>query len=61
MIEQPFDNIKYDSYPQNDDFNDLPIEYLKRFFTKLPINCTTDSIVERLKVSWIERSIDKNI
>ena len=31
------------------------------FFTKLPIYCLTDKIVERLKVSSIERSLDNRI
>ena len=36
-IEQSFDNILYDSYPLNDYFDDLPIEYKQRLFTKWSI------------------------
>ena len=56
-----FENIKYDNYPQNADFDDLPIEYKQRLFTKLPIDLLTDNSVERLKVSLIERSFDNRI
>ena len=30
-MKRSFDNIKYGSYPQNDDFDNLPIEYKKGF------------------------------
>ena len=50
-----FENIKYDSYPQDNDFNHLPIEYEQRLFTKLPIGSFTYAIVEGLKVSSIEQ------
>ena len=36
--EQSFDNTKYESYYQNDDFYDLPIKYELIFFTKQPID-----------------------
>ena len=52
------ENIKYGSYPINDDFNDLPIEYEHMFFTKQPIDCLTNNIIERLKVSFIKISVD---
>ena len=61
MIELSFENIKYGSYPQNSDFNDLPIEYEKKLFTKLPIDSLTDNTVERLKVISIERLFDNII
>ena len=54
MIERLFDNMKYGIYYQNADFDDLPIEYGLRLFTKQPIDCLTDNIVERLNVSFIE-------
>ena len=50
--------MKYGSYPQNADFDDLPIEYKQRLFTEQPIYCLTDNIVERLKVGSIKRSLD---
>ena len=56
-----FENIKYDSYPQDNDFNDLPIEYEQRLFPKLPIYCLTNNIVEMLKVSLIKQSLDNRI
>ena len=34
MMEQLFDNIKYDSYTRNSDSGDLPIEYEQSLFTK---------------------------
>ena len=61
MNEQSFENVKYVSFPRNDDFDDLPIEYEHMLFTRQPIDNVTDSIVERLKVSSIERSFDKRI
>ena len=33
-IKRQFDNIKYGSYPRNDNFYDLPIEYEQSLFTK---------------------------
>ena len=33
MIKQSFENIKYGSYPQNADFDELHIEYKQRLFT----------------------------
>ena len=60
-IEQYFDNIKYGSYPQNSDCDDLPIEYEQGFFTKRPIDCFANNIVERLKAIFIERSFDNRI
>ena len=61
LNEQSFENVKYVSFPRNDDFDDLPIEYEHMLFTRQPIDNVTDSIVERLKVSSIERSFDKRI
>ena len=46
----------YGSYLLNVDFNDLPIEYKQRLFTKQPIDRLTNDIVEKLKVSSIRRS-----
>ena len=43
----------YGSYPQNVDFDDLPIGYEQRLFTKQPIDCLTDNIVKGLNVSSI--------
>ena len=51
MIKRYFDNMKYDSYLQNIDFDDLPIEYEQRLFTRQQIDCLTNNIVEVLKVS----------
>ena len=56
-----FQNIKYGSYPWNFDFNELPIEYKQRLFTKLPIDHLRDNIVERFKVSSIKQSFDNRI
>ena len=50
-----FENLKYGSYPQNADFDDLPFEYDQRLFTKQPID---DKIIEMLKVSLIKSSFD---
>ena len=50
-----FENIKYGSYPRNTDFDNLPIEYEQRLFTKQTIDSLTDIILERLKVSMIRR------
>ena len=61
MIELSSENIKYGSYPQNSDFNDLPIEYKHRFFTRQPTDPLTDNSVEGLKVSSTERSLDNRI
>ena len=61
MIKLLFENIKYGSYPQHADFERLHIEYKQRLYTKLPIDCLTDNIVERLKVSLIERSLNNRI
>ena len=57
-IERSFENIKYVSYPQNADFDDLSIEYKQNLFTKRPIDCLTDNNVEILKVVLIEQSLD---
>ena len=45
----------YESNPWNGDFFDLPFDGYRRLITKQPIDCLTDNIVERLKVSFIER------
>ena len=58
MIKRSFENIKYGSYPQNADLDNLHIEYIKRLFTEQPIDCLTNNKVERLKVSLIRRSLD---
>ena len=60
-MEISFENINYVSYPQNADFDDLPIECKQRFFTKRPINRLTDNSVERLKFSQIKLSLDNII
>ena len=49
------------SNPQDSDFNDLPIEHEQRFFTKQPMYCLTNIIIERLKVSMIKLLLDKGI
>ena len=56
-----FENIKYGSYPQNDDFYGLPIEYEQVLFIELPIESLTNNIVGRLKVSLIKSSFDNII
>ena len=61
MIERSFEIIEYGSYPQNADFNDLPIEYKQRLFTKRPIDRLTDNILEGLKVSSTEGLLDNRI
>ena len=53
-IERLFENINDDSYPQNDDFDYLPIKYEQRLFKKQPIYCLTGNSVEILKISLIE-------
>ena len=45
----------YETNHWNADFDDLPIEYEQRLFTKLPIGSFTYAIVEGLKVSSIEQ------
>ena len=61
MIKQSSENIKYDSYTQNTDFDDLTIEYKQRLFTKHPIDILNNISVERLKVSSIEMFLDNRI
>ena len=61
MIERYFDTINYDSYPQNSDFNYLPIEYKQRLFTERSIYRLTDNSVDRLQVSLIEKYFDNLI
>ena len=56
-----FEKIKYGSYPQNADFDDLPIEYEQSLLTKRLIYLSTNNIVERLKVILIERYLDNRI
>ena len=53
-----FENIKYDSYPQNYDSDDLPIEYKQRLFVEKPICHLTDNKVEKLNISSIKLSLD---
>ena len=60
-IQRSFENIKYISYPRNADFDDLPIEYEKRFKKKLPIDSLNDNTKEKLKVVLIECSLDNRI
>ena len=55
------ENIKYGNYTQYSGFGDLPIEYLKKLLTKLPIHFLPDNSVERLKVTLIERLLDNII
>ena len=38
-IKPYFDNIKYGSHPQYNDFDNLTIEYKQRSFTEQPIYC----------------------
>ena len=61
MIKKSFDNIKYGSYPQNTDFDDLRIDYKQRLFKYLAIDCLTDNKVERFKVILIKILLDKII
>ena len=61
MIERLFENIKYGSYYRNDDFNDSPIEYEQRLFTKKPIDSFTNNSVEIFKVGSIKRLLDNRI
>ena len=44
-MERSFESIKYGSYPQNSEFDDLRIDYEQRFFTKRQIDCLTYNIV----------------
>ena len=53
--------MKYGSYPQNADFDDLPIEYEQFFFTKRPIDNLTNNIVKRLRISSTGLSLDNRI
>ena len=57
-IKWSFENWKFGSYPINDALNDLTFEYEQRLFTKRPIGCLIDDIVEILKVSSIEQFFD---
>ena len=61
MIQKYFENIKYGSYSQSSDFDDLPIEYEQRLFTKSPIDCLTYNTLEMLKVGPIEQSFDNRM
>ena len=61
LIGKYFENIKYGSYPINADFNELPIDYENRLFTKKPIDSLTNNIVERLKVSTLQKLLDNRI
>ena len=54
-------NIKYGSYLESDDFEDLHIEYKQRLFTKPPIDRSFNNILETLKVSPIELLYDNRI
>ena len=58
MTKRFFANINYGSYPKYAKFYDLTIEYKHMLFTKRPIDCLTDIIVEVLKVSSIEQLFD---
>ena len=40
-----FENMKYGIYPWNANFDDLPIEYEQRLFTKWPIDFLTNDTV----------------
>ena len=42
-------------------FNDLPIQYEQRLFTKTPIDNLTDNILETLKISSINQPFDDRI
>ena len=53
-MKQLPENIKYGSYHQDSDLDDLPIEYKQSLFTERPKYCSTDNTVERLKVSSIK-------
>ena len=53
--------MKYGNYPQNIYFNDLPIEYEQRLFTKWPIDGLSDNILERLKVSLTNQLFDNRM
>ena len=55
------ENIRYGSYPQNDDYDDLPIEFEQRLFKERLIDHLTDKKIESLKVSFFERLLDKKI
>ena len=52
--------MKYGTYPKSSDFGDLPIEYKQSLFTKQPIDCLTENIIEMLKASMTKRLLDKN-
>ena len=58
FIKQSFETIKYGSYPQNADFDDLPIEYQQRLLTQQKIDGLIDNKLENLKVISIEKSLD---
>ena len=55
FIKQSFETIKYGSYPQNSDFDDLPIEYQQRLLTQQKIDGLIDNKLENLNISLIER------
>ena len=58
MIKLSFEKIKYGIYPQNADFDDLPIEYEQRLFTKRPMDSLTNNIVEMLNFSLTKKLFD---
>ena len=55
LIKVSFDNIIYESNPQNVDFDDLPFDGNELLITWQKIYCFTNNIIERLKVSSIKQ------
>ena len=47
-----------ESYPQNDNFDDLPIEYDQSLITEQPIYSLKNNIVDMFKVSLIKLLFD---
>ena len=47
--ERSFDNIIYESDPQDSDFDDLPFDGDERLITRQKIYCINDDIIFRLK------------
>ena len=52
-IKRSFENLMYESNPQNYNFNDLPFDGDERLITRLQIYCLNDIVVEMLNNSLI--------
>ena len=55
------ENVKYGIYPWDAEFNDLPIGYEQRLFTKKQTDRLNDNIVEKFKVILTKIVFDNRI